>query len=178
MMGVVLVGLAEFVKRKKGKDAVEEVFKVSGVNPANIMEQMIYPEETFVVLFKKASEITGTEPHELQIEWGRFMLRLMHEKFPAFFDGSGSAIELLEKVPEIHFKVFPTIVGRQSQKIHIKESGKGYIIFNYESPNGLCTFMKVMIDEAVKRYNEQASIVETSCVRKNDPSCEIKVMFH
>ena len=178
MMGIVLVGLAEFVQRKKGKEAVTEVFKGSGVNPSSIMEQMIYPEETFMVLFKKASEVTGIEPHEFQIEWGRFMSKMMNDKFPVFSESSGTAIELLEKVPEIHFKVFPTIVGKQTQKIYIKESGKNYIVINYESPNGLCTFMKAMIDEVVKKYDEQASIVETRCVRKNDLSCEIKVLFH
>lgn len=177
MMGVILIGLSEFVKKKKGKLAVEEVFKGSGVNPSSIMEQRIYPEETFQALFKKASEVVETDPHELQIEWGRFMAKMVNNKFPVFFNDAETAKGLLEKVPEIHFKVFPTIVGKQSQKMNIKESGKDYIIFEYRSPNGLCTFMKAMIDETVKKYDAKASIVETHCVRKNDPLCEVKVVF-
>ena len=142
MMGIIIIGLVEFVKKKRGSDGVDKLFERSDLTVASIRPEKIYTEETFQELLDNAIRVTGLSRDELEVEWAKFMVKLVQDKFPIFFERTRTARELLVQIPDIHFTVFPTIQGNQTQKITIKEYGPDYITYQYESPNNLCKFMK------------------------------------
>jgi len=178
MMGIIIIGLIEFVHKKKGREAVSKVLGNTGLTPSLIQEQLIYPEEAFQELLKNAVEITGMDENEFETEWAKFMVNLVHNKFTGFFESSGNARELLTKVPDIHFKVFPTILGHQIQKINIKESDDDHIVYSYTSPNRMCIFLKTLAIEVLNAYDQKGTVEELQCQKNGASSCDVKVTFH
>ncbi len=177
MMGIIIIGLIEFVHKKKGREAVTKVLGKTGLTPSLIQEQLIYPEEAFQELLKNAAEITDMSTDEFETEWARFMVNLMHNKFTGFFESSDSALDLLSKVPDIHFKVFPMIVGKQVQKINIKEKDDNHIIYSYTSPNHMCIFLKTLAQEVLDVYKQEGTIEELQCQKDGATSCDVEVTF-
>jgi hypothetical protein len=165
------------VHKKKGREAVTKVLEGTGLTPSLIQEQLIYPEEAFQELLKNAAEITGMSTDEFETEWAKFMVNLMHNKFTGFFESSDSALVLLSKVPDIHFKVFPTIVGKQVEKINIKESDDDHILYTYTSPNQMCIFLKTLAQEVLDQYKQEGTIEELQCQKDGATSCDVKVTF-
>jgi hypothetical protein len=178
MMGIIIIGLIEFVHKKKGREAVTKVLEGTGLTPSLIQEQLIYPEDAFQEVYNKAIEISEMDKDEFEKEWAKFMTNIVHNKFTGFFESSNNAQELLAKVPDIHFKVFPTIVGHQVQKINIKETGDNHIVYSYTSPNHMCIFLRTIAQEVLNAYNQEGTIEELQCQKDGAPSCDIKVTFH
>jgi hypothetical protein len=177
MMGIIIIGLIEFVRKKKGREAVSKVLEGSGLTTASIQEQRIYPNDTFQTIFNNSIEATQMDQDLFEQEWAKFMTNIVQEKFTGFFDSSENARELLAKVPDIHFKVFPMIVGNQVKKIVIKESGDDYITYSYTSSNHLCIFLKTLAEEVLNAYNQEGTIEELQCQKEGADSCEVKVTF-
>ena len=85
MMGIIIIGLIEFVHKKKGREAVTKVLEGTGLTPSLIQEQLIYPEEAFQELLKNAAEVTEMSIDEFETEWAKFMTSLVHSKFTGHF---------------------------------------------------------------------------------------------
>jgi hypothetical protein len=178
MMGIVIIGLVEFVRKKKGREAVTKILNGSGLTLTSIQEQRIYPNDTFKMIFNNAIEVTQLDKDQFEKEWAKFMTNIVQDKFKGFFDNSKNARELLTKVPDIHFKVFPMIVGHQVKKIVIKDSGDDYITYSYTSPNHLCIFLRTLAQEVLDAYNQNGTIEELQCQKDGAESCRVKVTFN
>ena len=80
MMGIIIIGLVEFVRKKFGNEGVDKLLEGSDFTPSSIQPERIYSEEVFQMLFQNAAKVTGLSRDELEVEWARFMAGLVQVK--------------------------------------------------------------------------------------------------
>jgi hypothetical protein len=177
MMGIIILCLAGFTEEKEGKSGKERLLKEAGLDEKIIEATKVYPEEEFQRLVTAYIKLFDRDVETFERQFAVYMIGILKQRFPKYFESAKNAKEFLIKVPQIHTS-FPTAgTGIIVEKIKIDRLEEERLIFHYESPNKLCTFMKTLIEQVLQVYGEKGNIIETQCMKKRKDYCEIIVEF-
>ncbi len=176
MMGVIMNYLLSFVEEVGGSDALEKLREKISLKREKFDDNRIYPEEEFQKLLKATLEILRVDRETAEREFAHWIIKRLQEDVPEYFRRAKNAYELLKLDPLVH-REWPAMGGKPRAKISMIKCEPDEIIFRYESPNKLCTFMKTLIEDVLEIYNEKGEITEEECMKKGDHYCIIRVKF-
>ncbi len=176
MMGVIMNYLLDFVTEIGGKDAREKIKEKVGLKEERFQDNINYPEEEFQKLLEVILEVLNVDAETAEKEFAHWIIKRLQKDVPEYFRRAKSAYELLKNQPLVH-REWPSLGGKPQAKISMVKCEPDEIIFRYESPNKLCTFMKTLIEDVFKIYGEKGEITEEECMKKGDHYCIIRVKF-
>jgi hypothetical protein len=179
MMGHVINLLLELVRENAGDKAVDEVFEVAHIEPADYRFEVLYPEDEFASLLAACIKVLGVTPYEAEIAFAEYFMRVSPQLFTAYFEVSPSTRVFLERLPELH-RSLPKAASELpfKDKVTLTGFGSNTIRLGYDSPHQLCKFLIHAIGLLFKYYGETGDCIELCCAREGARRCEIEVRFH
>ena len=179
MMGHINNLVVRMVNDKLGEEAVSELFTAAGLERREYQPEVIYPEEEFQALFLGAQQVFGVDGESAERAFSEYFMQEVPKMFPAIFELSKSARQLIERVPIIH-RNFPAAAsqGDYKEKVFISESTPERLVLEYESPNLLCLTLRCVTEITLEFYGEKGSVYETECQKEGAARCRIVVEFH
>jgi Haem-NO-binding len=175
--GIVFNLLEEVVSRDRGEAAWERILRAARADGA-YTSLGSYPDDEFTKLVAAVSDAFGQD-EEAVVRWfGREALPLLADRYPAFFEPHTSTKPFLLTLngiihPEVR-KLYP---GAGVPMFTFGEEENGALTMGYRSPRRLCFFGVGLVEGAAAHYGEEVEISQPKCMRRGDPSCELRIEF-
>jgi predicted hydrocarbon binding protein len=177
MTGIIILCLIRFTEEKQSNSGKERLLKETGLDEEEIEPTKVYPEEVFQKLVTAFIKLFDRDIETFERQFAVYMIGILKEKFPKYFESAKNAKEFLIKVPQIHTSFATAGTGIVVEKIKIDRLEEKRLIYHYKSPNKLCIFMKTLIEQVLQLYGEKGNIIETQCMKRRKDYCEIIVEF-
>lgn len=173
MHGVIFTSLREYVTAAHGDELAGDVF---AGQPSFELDEA-YPDEQLVGLVDRAAQASGRSVDAVLHDFGVFTaITVFPRLYPAFFSVAGSAREFLLTVEgRIHELVRATIPNAAPPELAVTALDGDGVSIIYASRRGLCVLLRGLVQGTASHYGEQATLVETTCMRRGDPACRFEV---
>ena len=177
MLGVIMIGIVEVVKMKRGSAGVEKLRKVYGKS-LNFKEFKNYPEEEFQRFAGLAMKIMNySSVDEFQRGIAPPIFKFLIEKFPEIPKKYNNLYSFLTAIADVHY----SIPGGFSElrKIDAVESDpdKRKIVLKYKSPNKLDVLFLELLKTAAKYYGEKIEMTVKSKMSEGGESTVVEVQI-
>lgn len=179
MMGHINNLVVELVRENLGEDGVQNLFQAAGLGSKTYQPELIYPDEEFQALFRGAQQVFGVDAEAAEEAFAKFFVEVSPRLFPAMFELAGSARGLMERIPIIH-QNFPAAAAQTSyeDKVFVTESTAERLVLEYDSPNQLCTTLRLVAGHVLDYYGETGDVNETQCQKHGAARCRVVIDFH
>lgn len=155
MMGIINNLLLQFVEEAAGADARKAILDKAGFTMFRSEEN--YPDAAWQRLVTTTVEHLGMDGVEAQKAFARWCFPVLVKQFGPFFKSAKSTQQFMEKVPRIH-RDFPSASVKEFvEKIHVKQSSPGLLVWDYESSNRLVPFMIELGKSVSGHYGEEVT---------------------
>ena len=163
LKGVVFVELVAMAEAHLGEEAVDRILDMDGLQDGGAYTTVErYSCRELAMLVERISRETGLEMSGLQTAFGRWIYRRFNESHPEFFASKSCGFELLESVDrEIHTEVRKIYPDTMTPRIHAERRGPDTLVVVYESPRGLISFCRGMIEETFVDFGETVEIAQS-----------------
>jgi predicted hydrocarbon binding protein len=183
MMGVICNMVLDFATELKGTGTRDTILKRLE-RSEEFNNGKIYSEEDFQKLLLTTCEVCGADANTAEVEFGKFAGRTVATTFSGYFETSENSRALFKKVPAIHTQ-YPILAAGghavdiyPSAKITILKDTEQELIYCYNSPNKLCTFLKSLATWVSQEYyKENVEIEETQCAKQGAEFCRIVIRW-
>ncbi|HPF39600.1 MAG TPA: heme NO-binding domain-containing protein [Phycisphaerae bacterium] len=182
MVGLIHTILLDMIQRQAGADAATDIRRMAKVDPQiDFRIDENYDDAEFLRLLVATCERLGLTQDQAEQAFARAFYEDSVRRWPTWFQLSKSAREFLKRQPAIH-NGFATGVSDSSARAGIRdkfrlEERPDRIVVHYKSPNRLCGVYVALAQEILEHYGESARIEHPRCLRGDDPSCEIHVIW-
>jgi hypothetical protein len=178
MKGIVFNLLEQAVVDKYGEDTWDSLIDSAGVE-GSYTAVGSYPHEEIISIVKAASDALGAEPDDLVRWFGRAALPMLAQRYPAFFEGHTGARSFLLTLNEvIHPEVRKLFPGAYAPSFEFDASDPDTLSLAYTSHRGLCSFAEGLVEGSADHYGETVTISQTTCSKRGDESCTLRISFH
>ena len=182
MLGLIqklLIGLIDSVA---GPEAVAEVKRLAGVPEDKVYRMyVVYEDEEWNRLFASACKVLKLSRHEAVLAYADYFCRDAMERWPMWFHMSANARELLERQPVIHNSFATGVQDPEARKSIIDkfnlEKCENELVMHYRSPNQLCDLYRALAEWIIDHYGDNATVEETSCIKRGDSECQIHILW-
>ncbi len=178
MMGHINSLLVKLVDRELGETGVERLFDLAGAEPKAFRPEIVYPDAEFQALYAATKQLLEVDDRTAQEAFAAFFMSQSPKMFPAIFECTGSARNLLERVPIIH-RQWPSSASAVAfrDKLSLVDSTADSLLFRYDSPNHLCRVLTRLAELCLDYFEEAGVVRELQCVETGAPHCEVLVEF-
>lgn len=182
MVGLIQKVLFDLIHEKAGPDAVAEIKRRALVPPERRFRlDGVYADDEWQRLLAASCDVLGLSQAEVETVYADFFARDMIRRWPVWFAMSANARQFLERQPTIH-NTFATGVRDPGARRGIEdkfriESREHEVVAHYRSPNQLCGLYVALARWVLNHYGEEATIEETSCLKRGDAECEIHIRW-
>ena len=178
MMGHVMNLFTQFVREQGGDEAVKKLQEAPGGRSEEYRFEEIYPEDEFTALVGSALSALEMTVPDLEESFARFFMRVSPEIFPAVFDLSSGARDLITRVPTLHRSI-PSAASRErfKDKLIVQDERENSLLLRYDSPHKLCVFLQHLCQLALDHYGETGRIEEHECAREGADACLVEIHF-
>lgn len=182
MVGLILKVLIDLVEETAGGEAVAEVRRRAGVpEDQRYRLDTVYPDVEWQRLLKATCEVLGLTQDQAEVAYAEFFGRDALARWPVWFAMSADARQFLERQQTIH-NTFATGVQDTEARRGIQDKFRlekldHELIAHYRSPNELCGLYKALARWVLDHYHEEATIAETTCMKRGAPECEIHIQW-
>ena len=137
-----------------------------------------YPDEEFVALLHHASDLLGTEPRDLERDFGVFAaLATFSTLFPGYYaDSRDTRTFLLGVEEQIHQVVRRTIPDARPPQLNVTPLGADGVVVAYTSARGLCALLEGLVIGVAHYYGEEFDLSHASCMHRGDAACSLVVL--
>ncbi|NPA76064.1 MAG: hypothetical protein GXO25_08310 [Euryarchaeota archaeon] len=177
MLGLIMNGMVEFVRYKKGTDGVQELEKIYGKKP-NFKELKAYPDQEFAEFVKAVMSVIECDDVELfQKRFAPVVLEYLIKKYPDIPKKYPDLYSFLKGLPDIHYSIPAVFVGPENKKIALADydDGEKRVKLEYRSPNKLDTLFEELIRASAKYYKEPVEIKTISTMSSGADSTVVDV---
>ena len=178
MMGMICNLLLKFAEEKTDKNTLEKIKKELGIPEKGFKTEKIYPEEEWQRFLNAIAKTLRVGSDTAEQMFAEYAMRLLPVQFGSVFRSSVNAIDFLRKIPGMLLNL-PALTGSATkEKIKIVSDEKNRLVYHYNSPNHLCTFLKSLVKLVFQYYKESHySIKETQCMKYVRNYCEIIITY-
>ena len=178
MMGMICNLLLKFAEEKTDKNTLEKIKKELGIPEKGFKTEKIYPEEEWQRFLNAIAKTLRVGSDTAEQMFAEYAMRLLPVQFGSVFRSSVNAIDFLRKIPGMLLNL-PALTGSATkEKIKIVSDEKNRLVYHYNSPNHLCTFLKSLVKLVFQYYKESHySIKETQCMKDGRNYCEIIITY-
>lgn len=183
MHGLIFVTWEKYLNERFGPDLLYTYRGKLGESPAATpLANRVYDDAALLAGLSAASDLTQTPPDALLYEYGRyFILNGLTSRLCAYLlNGVQNARELLLAMRDAHNQMAhasPEGVSPPLFEYAPVSGDPSGLILRYDSPRHLCSLLHGSIEGAAMRYGEQATINETTCMKRGAPACTFVVRF-
>ncbi|MCK5628989.1 MAG: heme NO-binding domain-containing protein [Nanoarchaeota archaeon] len=174
MMGLICNLLLKFAEEKTDKSTLEEIKNRLGIPEKGFKTEKIYPEDEWQRFLNAIAKTLDVDNDTAEQMFAEYAMSLLPVQFESVFRNSANALDFLRKVPGMLLNL-PALTGLATkEKIKMVIDEKNKIVYHYNSPNHLCTFLKSMIKLVFQYYKEYDYCIKgTQCMKDGKNYCEI-----
>jgi heme-NO-binding protein len=171
--GVIFTSLREYVTAAHGDELARDIF----AGQPSFEPDEAYPDEQLTRLIDRTAQASGRAVDAVLHDFGvHTAITTFPRLYPAFFAVAPSAREFLLTVEaRIHELVRATIPNAAPPELAIMPLNGDGVSILYASRRGLCVLLRGLVQGTASRYGEQATLQETTCMRRGDPACRFDV---
>jgi predicted hydrocarbon binding protein len=177
VLGYPLKLLLNEIERRHGHEAVVETLAEAGL-PTDRVYRLNEPYAD-----SEAQRLTAAASQRLSVEdIAETFFRETLVRFPTWFEMCKTSRELLELQPEIH-NTFAVGLQRPEERDAVRdkfrlEKLENELVVHYRSPNRMCDMYKAIARRVFEHYHDDATINETSCMKRGDSECELRIRWN
>jgi hypothetical protein len=102
-------------------------------------------------------------------------------RFPTWYEMCKTSREFLEMQPQIH-NTFAHGLQEPKERDAVREKFRlekleDELVVHYRSGNVMCDMYKAIAERVFLHYHEKATIVEPSCMKRGDATCELRIRW-
>lgn len=177
MIGLIQSILLDMVRELGGDAALAEVKRRAELAPE--FEYRIdtdYDNDEARRLLESACAVLGIDQEQAFKHYARYFLRNVLTRFPAFFDISNNARELLARQPAIHNMLASGLRDAAKReaindKFAVNDPPNAPLEVHYRSGNSWCGLYIALAHEVGAHYGETLDIRVEKCRKRGDPEC-------
>ncbi len=175
MLGIIMNGMVEFVKHKKGMNGVEKLKKEYG--EINFRELKSYSIDEFARFVGAVMRVLNyTDPARFQEHFAPIVFEYLMNKYPDISKKYPDLYSFLLNIPRIHDSI-PGAFCSEIGKIRIIEANddEKEITMEYVSPYKLDALFLTLIKESAKYYKELVDIKILSKMTESADKTVVKI---
>lgn len=178
MKGIVFNLLEEAVREDFGEDAWDALLAKAELDGV-YTSLGTYADEQLGSLVAAASTLLGKPPQDIIRWFGQKAAVQFAGRYPVFFEGHSSTRAFLLTLNDIiHPEVRKLYPGADAPEFVFGTGPSGQLVMDYRSKRDLCSFAEGLILGTAPRFGELAQVEHTSCKRRGDAGCVLRVSFH
>lgn len=178
MHGLIFVELKKYVEARLGPASWPSLLAKAGLGSRLYMPIQAYPDQEAVDLVSTASTITGQPVDAILQDFGEFIVPDLLRMYGSLVRKEWNTLDILEHTEEtIHRVVRAQNPGADPPRLRCARVGEQEVLITYASPRKMCGVAKGITRGIAKKRAETVVIVESACMLRGDPSCEISVRF-
>ncbi|MGH9568584.1 MAG: heme NO-binding domain-containing protein, partial [Candidatus Angelobacter sp.] len=135
----------------------------------------VYPDNDALALIGAASQVTGIPAALLLEDFGQFILPNLIQQYRFLVKPSWGLLDFLENTEETIHKIMRFHKGVAPPRLRTHRLGESKLIISYDSARKMCPLLKGMIKGSARFYSQEIMIVESRCMLKGDPECNVTV---
>jgi len=176
VLGYPLKLLLNAIERIHGEEAVVQTLVEAGL-PADRVYRLNEPYAD-----SEAQSLTAAASKRITLEdIATAFFEDTRVRFPTWFEMCKSSRDFLEMQPQIH-NTFAVGLQRPEERDAVRDKFRlekldDQLIVHYRSPNRLCDMYKAIAERVFLHYHEKATIVEPSCMKRGDATCELRIRW-
>ncbi len=179
MKGVINKGIQDLVESHYGPESWQKVQDLADCKEPFFAVSKDYPDAMTMALIMATAKVSGQDPAEVMIAFGRHWVSEVGAKcYPAFYQIAGdNPREFLLNMNAVHEQVTRNMDEASPPSFIYEELPGGRLLLHYESERSLCPVLKGLILGVGDYFGQELTVVETSCQKKGDPRCTMEVTF-
>jgi hypothetical protein len=175
--GIVFNLLAELVRRDLGEDTWDDLVDAAGVSGA-YTSLGSYEDGEMMRLVGAAAQALHKTPSDVLRWFGRGAMPMLAQKYPAFFDGTGSTRPFLLTLNHIiHPEVRKLYPGADVPVFDYDEPAPDLLVMGYRSARRLCALAEGFVLGAADHFGESVGIEQSQCMHRGDDKCVFRIAF-
>ncbi|HUQ14827.1 MAG TPA: heme NO-binding domain-containing protein [Gemmatimonadales bacterium] len=176
MHGIVHAELQKFVIARHGRPVWQELLKGAGLGSKNYLTSQQYPDADIAALVTQAATMTGKPASELLEDFGEFMVPDLMNMYRPLLKPEWRTLDLLEHTEgTIHSVVRLRNPGAAPPQLRFRRVDPAEVHLSYNSNRKMCAVARGIIRGVAKHFGESVTIVESACMHRGAPSCEISI---
>ncbi|MGH1374039.1 MAG: heme NO-binding domain-containing protein [Cellvibrionaceae bacterium] len=179
MRGVIFTILCDMLEEQHGLPFLNRV-----IDQANLESGGAYtaggnypPEEVdkIVLLLERKLEV----PKEFILRsYGEYLLGALAKTFPHFFEVDNLKDFLLGVHGYIHVEVTKLYPDSNLPEFEYSDNNPDRLTMVYRSERKMCHLAEGLIAGAAQYYEEEYSLVQSTCLHRGDDSCQFDLVFY
>ncbi len=175
MLGIIINGVVDFVRHKRGRDGIKELEKAVDME-LQFMDLKNYSEEEFLKVAVEAMRITGYDDIvKFQKALAPTICKTLLSRYPDIPKKYEDFYSFMMNLPSLH-RFMPTMQAGEKKIAVISHNGKNLVI-EYNSPNKLDHLLIQFVEEAAKYYGEKINIKEISMMSEGAEKTAIDIQI-
>lgn len=176
MHGIVHAQLQKYVIARHGRPAWQELLKGTGLGSRNYLTSQQYPDADIAALVTNAATMTGEPASALLEDFGEFMAPDLIAMYRPLLKPEWRTLDLLEHTEEtIHSVVRLRNPGAAPPQLRFRRVDAAEVHLSYNSDRKMCAVALGIVRGVAKHFGDSVTIVESACMHRGAPSCEISV---
>jgi hypothetical protein len=176
MHGIVHAELQKFVIARHGRPAWQELLKLAGLGTKTYLTSQQYPDADIAALVTHAATMTGKPASDLLEEFGEFIAPDLIDMYRPILKPEWRTLDLLEHTEAtIHSVVRLRNPGAAPPQLRCRRTAPAEVHLSYDSDRKMCAVARGIVRGVAKHFGESVTIVESACMHRGAPSCEISI---
>ena len=178
MHGLIFAELRKFAEAGFGKEAWHRLLVEAGLPPKIYLQGETYPDEELVALATAASRVAQRPVTALLEQFGEFIVPDLFDIYGAFIQKQWKTLDMIEHTEaNIHRAVRLRNPSASPPELKCQRVSPAEVVIVYNSPRKMCAVARGIVAGVARRYQEQVTISESTCMHRGDPSCTISVLL-
>ncbi|BFM15402.1 heme NO-binding domain-containing protein [Maricurvus nonylphenolicus] len=179
MRGVILTNLCDMIEERYGLKFLNDVIDASQLPSGGIYTAGgNYDGAEVASIVATLEKLLGIPQEFIIRNYGEFLAIKLSEAFPAFFEVDGLKAFLKTVDHHIHVEVEKLYPESELPKFTFEDPGDNKLVMHYYSSRKLCHLAEGLIEGAAKYFNEECSLVHSTCMHRGDEYCTFEMAFY
>lgn len=110
--------------------------------------------------------------------YGEYLAQGLAQSFPAFYDADNLKSFLKSIDHRIHVEVEKLYPGSELPVFSYRDDGDNQLTMFYRSGRKLCHLAEGLIEGSARHFNEECSLVHSTCMLRGDEYCTFEMKFY
>lgn len=181
MKGVIFNLLESLVIDRFGDEIMEEIYEQAefSADAPPFIGPETYPDSDLIAIVSLLSEKSNLPVDDLIYEFGRYMLPVLADKYPVFFQDVESPIEFLKSVNDIiHVEVKKLFDGATPPLVTVANVNQNQAEIHYASERKLCRLLEGLLEGTAEHFDKNISYHHKQCMKDGFDDCILNIEFN
>ncbi len=179
MRGVILTNLCDMIEERYGLKFLNDVLASSVLASEGVYTVGgNYDADELFAIMETMEKLLGIPQEFILRSYGEFLALGLAKSFPAFFEADHLKAFLKTIDHHIHIEVEKLYPGSELPKFSYVDHGGNELVMHYSSKRKLCHLAEGLIEGSAGYFNEECSLVHSTCMHRGDECCTFEMKFY